>query len=98
MLSSQLKRNFPNLILQFTDSTHHATSLVVVEIHQVSQLPRFLETLFVWAVNKSLGKIDSIPQVVTAMCHKITRGLNISIKLRVLFQVEVYKPERGYFQ
>ena len=61
-------------------SAHHATSLVVVKIHQVSKLPRFLETLFVRAVNKSLGKIDSIPQVVTAMCHKITKVLKMLLE------------------
>jgi len=44
----------------------HSASLVVVKVHQVSQLPSFLQILFVRSIDKSLREIDSIPQVVAA--------------------------------
>ena len=51
--------------LLFVKLFYHSASLVVVKIHQVSKFSRFLETLFIWSIDKSFGKIDSVPQVVT---------------------------------
>ena len=53
---------------------HHSASLVVVKVHQVSQLPSFLQILFVRSIDKSLREIDSIPQVVAEVEQNIIKS------------------------
>ena len=45
--------------------THHSARLVVMEIHQVPQLPGLLQLLLVGAVDELPGEVDPIAQVVT---------------------------------
>ena len=53
---------------------HHSAGLVVVKVHQVSQLPSFLQILFVRSIDKSLREIDSIPQVVAVVEQNIIKS------------------------
>ena len=46
------------------DLTYHSAGFVIVEIHQVSQFPGFLQLFLVGTIDKLLGKADAVPQVV----------------------------------
>ena len=49
----------------FLSSTHHPASLIIMEIHQVPQLPGLLQLLLVGAVDELPGEVDPVAQVVT---------------------------------
>ena len=68
---------------------YHSSRLIVVEIHQVSQFPSFLQTFLIRSINKSFGKIDSIPQVVAEKFYQ---------KINFHFRIDgTYLGISGYF-
>ena len=68
--------SFVNFLYKYLHKifTHHSAGLVVVKVHQVSQLPSFLQILFVRSIDKSLREIDSIPQVVAEAEQNIIKS------------------------